>query len=259
MTTEMTIILTIAYIVFVAWGYSRKAQVNTAVNTDDDCGYINYFPDIEEEEEESLKAPLPLSTPMVSETDWSNLTDEEFVLALGEMEDQATSCLVTVPPDPWEQQVDEWLDINYGKPESEFNVVQLEYQLALPPATELPVIETDTESYGGWAHEKQFIELSAKSIRELKSIAKDIKLPKYSSLKKDELVMSIISWIDCLCGQQIVDWLYNHTIDIYGVSGEDCYTCVQMWGEDFVRAATKHDSFLKDTVKWAKDYAQYVD
>lgn len=170
--TQMTIILSIAYIVFMLWGYSKKSGVTQSdVVPEPNYGYINYFPELEMDDEEELSI-LNSS---------SSSTQVEV-----QMEIECATVGVIVA-DPWEQ------DVVVTPIEFEFNVTQLEYQLALPPAIEQDVVVKPvvTETTVDYDIAQYHLMLSIMNIRQLKAEAKRVKLPRYGKMTKAELLSAL--------------------------------------------------------------------
>lgn len=188
MDIEMTIVLAILYFAFVVWGYSKKSSGVTSVNTtpEPDCGYINYFPDegVDDDEEESLFTFNKSS---------SSSTQVELEVQIEmEMETDCATVGVMVA-DPWEQ------DVVVTPIEFEFNVTQLEYQLALPPAKEVVVVVIDDKTYNPYPkglglpfgcaeYQVAYDYFAEMSIRQLKAECKQRRIKKYSYLKKQQLI-----------------------------------------------------------------------
>lgn len=215
---QMTIVLSLVYFAFVVWGYSKNSPSKTLTDvlpeqsdydydydyteyfpneqledsyeqSGSDCGYVNYFPEFDDEEE------FILDNSSSSEPDWSMFTDAEFVTALGEMEDQTPSGLVipkttvAVLPDPWTIETEK----KVVPVEFEFNKVQLEYQLALPPASLDVVVAKPiaNESHVDYDKAEHHLMLSLMTIRQLKAEAKRVKLPRYGKMTKAELLSAL--------------------------------------------------------------------
>lgn len=196
MDIQMTIVLAILYFAFVVWGYSKKSSGETLTDatpeqSEMDCGYVNYFPSVDDEDEEEF---LVDSSSSSSEDDsYESLTDYLLVDYYNQLETEAMSVAVAVLPDPWT------IETEVVPIEFEFNKVQLEYQLALPPAVEfVPTLLTQDEQdkiavilgVDYEVAERQLM-LSLMNIRQLKAEAKKVKLPRYGKMTKAELLSAL--------------------------------------------------------------------
>lgn len=186
--TQMTICLAIIYIVFILWGTSKKSGV-TSVNAtpETDCG-INYFPSVDDEDEEE-EFNIESS---------SSSTQVELEVQIEMETDCATVGVMVV--DPWTIET----NVVPVSIELEFNQCRLEYQLALPPAKEVVTEQRRSdvivakpianESHVDYDKAEHHLMLSLMTLRQLKAEAKRVKLPKYGSMKKAELLFALKSF-----------------------------------------------------------------
>lgn len=195
---QMTIVLSLVYFAFVVWGYSKNSPSKTLTDAtpEPDCGYINYFPELEMDDEEELSilnSSSSSSESVQTEPDWSMFTDAEFVLAFHcEMVyPETTPVALAVLPDPWDNEA----EVVPASMELEFNQCQLEYQLALPPAKEVGIVVVAkpiaNESHVDYDKAEHHLMLSLMTIRQLKAEAKRVKLPRYGKMTKAELLSAL--------------------------------------------------------------------
>lgn len=195
MDIQMTIVLALVYIVFIAWGNSKKVSGVTSVNAtpEPDCGYINYFPEVESDEDEEFILDNSSSS---SEENWSMFTEEERVNAIDDrnidwsmdIESEVIPASVCVMiPDPWtiESELSKSIaEKCYALP------VATKVQLALPPAEYDPESQCAEDSLN-YDIAQYHLMLSIMNIRQLKAEAKKVKLPRYGKMTKAELLSAL--------------------------------------------------------------------
>jgi hypothetical protein len=62
------------------------------------------------------------------------------------------------------------------------------------PIDYFPVVEADPEPESAIASNPSFPDLASMTIRQLKALASRVKLPRYSSLTKSELIVKLSQW-----------------------------------------------------------------
>lgn len=62
------------------------------------------------------------------------------------------------------------------------------------PVDYFPVVEADPEPEAAIAFNPSFPDLASMTIRQLKSLASRVQLPRYSSLTKSELIVKLSQW-----------------------------------------------------------------
>jgi hypothetical protein len=62
------------------------------------------------------------------------------------------------------------------------------------PIDYFPVVEADPETETAIASNPSFPDLASMTIRQLKSLASQVKLPRYSSLTKSQLIVKLSQW-----------------------------------------------------------------
>ena len=62
------------------------------------------------------------------------------------------------------------------------------------PIDYFPVVEADPEPESAIASNPSFPDLASMTIRQLKALASQVKLPRYSSLTKSELIVKLSQW-----------------------------------------------------------------
>ena len=176
MDIQMIIVLTLLYVGFVAIANSKRPNA-TQENLVD---YINYFPDIEEEEEELIKdSSSSIPVEVGSATKFDHYASEGMVelMSVTATDVRHLATQAAVIDDPWETEI-------------EFNKAQLEicYQLPTEPLALPPAKETVTETYNCAEFQVIYDYYAEMTIRQLKAECKRLGVKKYSYLKKAELI-----------------------------------------------------------------------